>query len=184
VISLDAIAASPATAADLAPEQRRQLMLRGVVALAALAAAPEASAMNADSDQYLDAREVAVLLRVTEAHVYHLIKSGELPAIAFGKYRRVKLADFRAWAARQRLDVPDYATYSPAHDGRRRAAHPQAPRGHATRTRGAGRRGTEQRGAVGARRDGGARVGGAADGAPGEAETAEAAEDLTDGVHS
>jgi excisionase family DNA binding protein len=143
-----------------------------------------------DRDQYLDARDVAALLRVTEPYVYDLMKSGALPAIAFGKYRRVSIADLRAWASRQHLAIPEYLTYRSRHDRRRGASDPPTARLDATGVRGESRRRTEQRRQVGARRARRARVGASADATPREGctpatshETTQT-EDLTDGVHS
>ena len=89
--SLDAIAASPAAAADLVPEERRQLTLRCIVALAALAAAPEAHATDAyaphaaESETLLTVPEVATRLRYAPSCVYELLRQGALAAVRRGR---------------------------------------------------------------------------------------------------
>ena len=44
-------------------------------------------------DEFLTANQVADLLKLSRAFVYRLIRSGELPALHFGKSVRVRRSD-------------------------------------------------------------------------------------------
>ncbi len=134
-------------------------------AMARLAAgSPQGTtAVQPATDQYLDPADIAARLKVPKPHVYALIRSGELPGIAVGKYRRVALSDFRMWTARHAIDPLPYVAYETPREGKRRAPASEAPRPDAAPARRPrGGRG-EQRREVGTRRDADPRVGGAPD---------------------
>ena len=63
------------------------------------------------SDQLVTATEIAAWLKVPKQYVYGLIRSGDLPAIKFGKYKRVRLEDLRRWTQSCSVDTDPYATY-------------------------------------------------------------------------
>lgn len=138
-------------------------------------------------DGFLTVPEVATRLSLTDQYVYEMIRTGDLPAIEIGpkKYKRVALADLRAWAASKKVDQPSYAAYSWPSERLRSATTAQATRANSTRTRGPRRRGTEQRGEVGTRRDRDQGVSGTPDATPCEATEAPTWQEeyLTDGVH-
>lgn len=160
MVSLDAIAADPATAMDLSTDDRRRALTQCAAVLAALSSKPDAASDRAE--QYVEAKTIAGMLSVSESYVYELIRKGQLPAISFGKYRRVSLAAFDEWAARQEIAVDPYATYSIARDDRRRApGDSRAPRPDATGVRRARGGHAEQRRTVGARGDGDSGISGA-----------------------
>lgn len=110
------------------------------------------------ADQYLDPAEIAARLKVPKPHVYAMIRSGELPGIAVGKYRRVRAEDFRAWAARNAIDPSTYVAYEADREGQRRPPAAETPRPDAAPVRRARGRGREQRRPLGTRRDADSRV--------------------------
>lgn len=77
----------------------------------------------ADSDALLSYQQVADLLtartpppasdiqRPTVAYVSDLVRRGELASVPFGKYRRIRLEDYRAWVARVRVASLDDGLY-------------------------------------------------------------------------
>jgi excisionase family DNA binding protein len=77
--------------------------------LGAQAPCPDATA----AEQYVDASQVAAWLQLPKPRVYALIRSGDLPAIAFGKYKRVHISDLRAWAAKHRVEGMEYLQRRP-----------------------------------------------------------------------
>ena len=54
------------------------------------------------SDRLLDAGEVAELLHVPVRWVRESTRSGKLPCVALGKYRRYDRADVLAWVEQQK----------------------------------------------------------------------------------
>ncbi len=114
-----------------------------------------AAAAQANDDTLLSYQQVADLLtagvpppspdvqRPTAEYVADLARRGELPGVPFGKYRRIRWGDYRAWVARHReggLDTGLSSVLSPVHDRRRGAAAPPATGAHAGRTRRPSRR--------------------------------------------
>ncbi len=123
-----------------------------------------------DDDELLTYQQIADLLtatnpppmpnvqRPTAEYVAALVRRGELAGVPFGKYRRVRRGDYRAWLARHRtagLDPAMYHRYMPIRERRRIATHPaaEAPTepGEARRT---ARRDRNDRGPLGAERTG------------------------------
>lgn len=51
------------------------------------------------TDRLLDAREVAELLHVPVSWVRESTRSGAMPHVELGRYRRYRLADVEAWLA-------------------------------------------------------------------------------------
>ena len=113
------------------------------------------AAAHADDDTLLSYQQVADLLtavdpapspavqRPTAAYVADLVRRGELPGVRFGKYRRVRWDDYRAWVARTReggVDTRFNTVLRPVNDRRRGAATPPTTRAHADRTRRTSRR--------------------------------------------
>jgi len=156
-------------------------------ALARLVGSPVSDGHAEPDGGFLTVPEVATRLSLTDQYVYEMIRTGDLPAIEIGpkKYKRVALADLRAWAASKKVDQPSYAAYSWPSERLRSATTAQATRANSTRTRGPRRRGTEQRGEVGTRRDRDQGVSGTPDATPCEATEAPTWQEeyLTDGVH-
>lgn len=139
------------------------------------------------SDRYVTVPEIAERFVLTDQYVYDAIRSGDLPAIEIGpkKYKRVALADLRAWAASKKLDPPEYLTYSRASGRGRSATTAEATRSDSARTRGPSRRSAEQRGEVGTRRTRDSGVSRSIDATPCEATEAPTWQEeyLSDGVH-
>lgn len=139
------------------------------------------------SDRYVAVPEIAARFVLTQQYVYDAIRSGDLPAIEIGpkKYKRVALADLRAWAASKKVDPPVYFTYSPPSGSRRSRTTAEATRPHPTRTGRPSRRDPEQRGEVGTRRTRDQRVSGTPDATACEATEASTWQEeyLNDGVH-
>jgi excisionase family DNA binding protein len=52
------------------------------------------------TQEFLTAHDVSVLLRVTRARVYELIRLGIVPAIRLGRQVRVSSQQLRDWLAR------------------------------------------------------------------------------------
>jgi len=97
---------------------------------------------HADGDTLLSYQQVADLLtattpapasniqRPTAEYVSDLVRRGELPSVPFGKYRRIRLEDYRAWVARARLPSVDVSLYRGYRAGRgRRGVQTSAPQG-------------------------------------------------------
>lgn len=158
-------------------------------ALARLLGTPPSAPTQPESgaERFLTVAQVADRFVLTEQYVYDAIRSGDLPAIEIGpkRYKRVALADLRAWAASKKVDPPVYFTYSPPSGSRRSRTTAEATRPHPTRTGRPSRRDPEQRGEVGTRRTRDQGVGGTPDATACEATEASTWQEeyLNDGVH-
>ena len=102
--TLDAVAADPETAITLPPELAIALLLRLTVAQSAIATAlarraiEEGSTRSSDDgDRLLTPSDAAAMLQIPKAHVYELVRRGELPATRLGKYVRLPLHGLRIW---------------------------------------------------------------------------------------
>jgi len=104
--TLDAVADDPQTAISLSPELAVTLLLRLATAQSALAAALASRTIGENSvspsgdahdDRLLTASDAAMLLQIPKAHVYELVRRGELPATRLGKYVRLPLRALRVW---------------------------------------------------------------------------------------
>jgi excisionase family DNA binding protein len=71
------------------------------IAVLALEKAAGRRADGGDGERLLTIPEVADRLRVPKQHAYELARR-ELPAVRFGKYVRVRVADLEAWVRRHR----------------------------------------------------------------------------------
>jgi len=117
--TLDPIAAHPETAVGLPVELALALLVRLASAQSAIASALASRAMEGLSpgdshggreDRLLTAGDAAALLQVPKAHVYELVRRGNLPATRLGKYVRLPLRGLRAWIAQhqgEQLASPD-----------------------------------------------------------------------------
>jgi excisionase family DNA binding protein len=104
--TLDAIAADPQAAAGLPVDLAIALLVRVASAQSAIASALAHRAVEGPSpahpddeqaDRLLTAGDVAALLQIPKAHVYEMVRRGDLPAARFGKYVRLPLRGLRAW---------------------------------------------------------------------------------------
>lgn len=57
----------------------------------------------AERPYFYTARELALILRVTENTIYRLARRGELPSFTIGRSIRFRTADVEAWLERARL---------------------------------------------------------------------------------
>ena len=55
----------------------------------------EIASRNPDLTPLLDAQEVAAVLKVDVAYVYSLARTGKIPSLKFGKYRRFTPAQIK-----------------------------------------------------------------------------------------
>jgi excisionase family DNA binding protein len=106
-LTLDGVAADPETAITLPHELAIALLLRLAIAQSAIATALASRAIEGgstsssdDGDRLLTAKDAAEMLQIPKAHVYELVRRGELPATRFGKYVRLPLRDLRIWIER------------------------------------------------------------------------------------
>lgn len=130
------VVADAKTARTLAPDVRRACILAGSAALVALAAADATTTAVTNNDvgaeNLLAAPDVAARLGVPLSRARELMKTGALPSLKVGRYRRVSPATLRQWMADQAakpLLAPLSAVYSSAHE---RKGAPAAPRGSRT----------------------------------------------------
>jgi excisionase family DNA binding protein len=107
--TLDAVAADPETAITLPHELAIALLLRLAIAQSAIATALASRALEGgstgshDGDRLLTPRDAAAMLQIPKAHVYELVRRGQLPSTRLGKYVRLPLRDLRVWIeSRQR----------------------------------------------------------------------------------
>jgi hypothetical protein len=126
------VVADAKTARTLAPAVRRACILVAGAALVALAAADATTADvttdDAGAENLLDARAVAARLDIPLSRARELMKTGALPSIKVGKYRRVSPAALRQWMADQAekpLPRKLSSTYNSRHG---REGAPAAPR--------------------------------------------------------
>jgi excisionase family DNA binding protein len=64
-------------------------------------------------DRLLDAREVAELLHVPERWVREYTRSGRLPVIKLGRYRRYDRTDVLAWVEAQKTGCAAWRKHCP-----------------------------------------------------------------------
>jgi excisionase family DNA binding protein len=102
--TLDAVAADPETAITLPPELAIALLLRLAIAQSAIAPAlasraieERSSGSSDDGNRLLTPSDAAAMLQIPKAHVYELVRRGELPATRLGKYVRLPLRGLRIW---------------------------------------------------------------------------------------
>jgi excisionase family DNA binding protein len=101
--TLDTVAADPETAITLPPELAIALLLRLAIAQSAIATALASRAIEGptgssdDGDRLLTPSDAAAMLQIPKAHVYELVRRGELPATRLGKYVRLPLRGLRIW---------------------------------------------------------------------------------------
>ncbi len=57
----------------------------------------------AERPYFYTARELALILRVTENTIYRLARRGELPSFTIGRSIRFRTADVEAWLERARM---------------------------------------------------------------------------------
>jgi excisionase family DNA binding protein len=102
--TLDAIAADPEAAIALPSELAIGLLLRLAIAQSAIATALASQtieggsiASSDNSDRLLTPGDAAALLQIPKAHIYELVRRGELPATRLGKYVRLPLRSLRTW---------------------------------------------------------------------------------------
>lgn len=57
----------------------------------------------AERPYFYTARELALILRVTENTIYRLARRGELPSFTIGRSIRFRTADVEAWLERTRM---------------------------------------------------------------------------------
>jgi excisionase family DNA binding protein len=112
MVSLDDLADNITAAATLSPEDRSRLMLRCLTVMAALAlpATGEAPAIKAektaDAKPLLSFEQAAERLAYRPSYVYELVRSGQLIAVRFGKYIRVKPSDIDLFVKHHRSPRP------------------------------------------------------------------------------
>ena len=134
VPSLDAIADDPSKAAGLPADARQRLLARwylvgGVLVSTQPAAMPPAE--PAPAPDWLTPEAVAKRLSFTKAHVLELCRSGDLPSVKEGKYRRIPEDRFTVWLAARRgagLDAAGSVTLPSSHVSRRGTSRSQTAR--------------------------------------------------------
>jgi excisionase family DNA binding protein len=69
------------------------------------------------SDRLLDAKEIAELLNVPEGWVREHTRSGLLPCVPLGRYRRYDRADVLAWVEEQKVGGAAWRKHRPRPNG-------------------------------------------------------------------
>jgi len=156
VPSLDALAADPGLAASVSPEAGWALYQQALTAMLSLLPVLRLPAGRGEGDAdaedpLLTIPEVAARLGVKPGRVSELIRSGQLPCVNVGKYRRVRPATLRAWLAEHEANGL-YTAYNTGYDGRGTPAPPRTARVDASRARRSPRPPLEHRGPAGAQR--------------------------------
>jgi excisionase family DNA binding protein len=101
VPTLDQIAANPAAASNLPPDERDRLVRLCAAALAALSVRASHPTNGDDHSALLTARQVAAMFGVPETWPREQARLGRLPFVRIGRYVR-----FDPEAVRQHLNQP------------------------------------------------------------------------------
>jgi excisionase family DNA binding protein len=172
VPTLDALAADPAVflalpseaqAALYAQVSRLEAVLRAV--LLTRPAAPSAPPVS-DPLRWLTPADVAARLGFKSGYVLELCRTGAIPSVKLGKYRRIAAPALAEWQ-KKALDTRGSDSLPSAHASGPGPPRAPSPRAHAVTIRRAARRAPGNREGVGTRAAGDARAHGPTDPPPG-----------------